>query len=414
MINTRDKKISVKSIGLVLMCFYIFFSYTAKDILISSKLNTYALYIFLVWGAFYTIIRSKSRGFSLTIYTTWYIWFFIASFFTMLYSPEFSLLSGESYLMIVSLGVTYVIQLAVSNKNDFKIFCWCYATSASVFVTILYFTGNLTATASNRLGGDIVGNANTFAGMLMVAVMYEFWLIVYEKEKKITKIILIAMILFNIYALVLSGGRKFFLIPFIFMYILLILKTNKRGKSQIIRYTVLTVAIVGITYYLIINIPQFYDIIGYRMQYLINSITGKGEVGGSLTVREVMRELAMTRWLESPLWGYGFDSFKYYARTTVGHFYYSHCNYTELLYNGGVLYFVIYYWIYYKLIKMFFNNKNEPLKYRAFAIATAICILIFDYGAVSYSLAIIQIMIAMAIKVLTFSEDKNVTQRRNV
>jgi O-antigen ligase len=159
------------------------------------------------------------------------------------------------------------------------------------------------------------------------------------------------------------------------------------------------------------NVPQFYELMGYRMQFVINSFVGRGEIGASAVAREMMRELAMTRWLESPLWGYGFDSFKYYAESTIGKFVYSHSNYTELLHNGGIIYFIIYYYIFYKLIKVFMRNKNKPEKYRAYALAVLICMLVFDYGAVSYSLARMHIMLALAFRVLTFSEDKPITER---
>lgn len=410
-INIRGLKLSLESMGMLSMCLYIFFSYVAQDIFFSSKYNSYTLYAFLAWGVLYTFVRSKWHGFKLTTYTLWYLLFIITSFITMFYSPEFSLLTGEFYLMLVSLCLTYVIQLVVVDKKDFESLCWIYVISALFFVGILYLTGNLTATASNRLGGDIVGNANTFAGMIMVAVIYGLWLIVYGSREFITKIFLFAMVVFNMYSLVLSGGRKYFLVPFVFLYILLIFRTDTRGKRKIIKYTIFSTAIAGIAYYLIMNVPQFYELMGYRMQFVINSFVGRGEIGASAVAREMMRELAMTRWLESPLWGYGFDSFKYYAESTIGKFVYSHSNYTELLHNGGIIYFIIYYYIFYKLIKVFMRNKNKPEKYRAYALAVLICMLVFDYGAVSYSLARMHIMLALAFRVLTFSEDKPITER---
>ena len=67
---------------------------------------------------------------------------------------------------------------------------------------------------------------------MMVAVMYTIWLLVFKAKRLITRTVLIVMIAVDFYALMLSAGRKFFVVPFIFLYILLISKRNKRGKKR--------------------------------------------------------------------------------------------------------------------------------------------------------------------------------------
>lgn len=396
-------KINATSVGLALMCIYIFFSYTAVDIIMPSVINSISLYVFIAYGALVAVLSAARGRFALPVYSAWYLVFMIISLMTMVYSPEKSIFSGEFYLMIVSFVLTFLIQLFVQTERTFELICWGYSVSAASLNLMLIFTGKMTADASNRLGGDIFGNSNTFATMMMVAVMYTIWLLIYHKNSLFVKGLLLGMIVLDYYALTLSAGRKFFVIPVVFFYILLLFKVDKNGRRHFIRSTMVFLALSLLLGYLIMTVPMFYDTIGYRMESLVKGTLGIEEHGASAAIRELMRHIAVERWLERPFWGYGFDSFKYYCAMVTGHYFYSHCNYTELLYNGGIIYFAVYYWIYGRIYKNVVCCKQGDLKYRAFAIAVCVSFLIFDYGAVSYSMAPLQIMLALSMRTVFFN-----------
>ena len=138
-----------------------------------------------------------------------------------------------------------------------------------------------------------------------------------------------------------------------------------------------------------------------------------GEEGdSSAEIRETIRNLAFDKWMEHPLFGYGFDSFKYLADKVVGHFYYSHCNYTELLYSGGIVYFLLFYWIYYKILRNAFCNKKIPVEYKAFSVATAVSLFVFDYGAVTYNSTSTLIMLMMAYTASNFARGATETNEQ--
>jgi len=404
--ENRPTGVNIFSIGTVLMYIYVFMSFTALDIVISSRWTTVTLYAFLTWGIFTALVIALKEGrFYFSAYSLWYFLFLIASLIIMLYSREKSLLTGQFYFMLVTLCLTYVIQMFINDENAFRKLCWAYSISSFALVAILFFTGNLKGTSQSRLGAEIMSGANVFATVMMVAVMFELWLVVYDAKKIGVRLILASMIAANMYSLILSAGRKFFVVPFIFLYILFLFKADKNGRKHIIRYTIFIILLLFIAYNLIMRVPVFYQALGYRMESYINALFGAGTGGDSAEIREKMRVLGLREWVKSPVWGYGFDSFKFYARYAVGRFFYSHCNYVELLYNGGILYFLLYYWIYLKIIMEAFLKKSAQLKYKAFAVAVAVGFLVFDYGAVSYSVTILHIMLAMAIKVLSFEKE---------
>jgi len=207
-----------------------------------------------------------------------------------------------------------------------------------------------------------------------------------------------AIVIFEMYSLVLSGGRKFFIVPFIFLYILLWFKEDKRGRRHIIFYTILFAALLFGVVWLIMNVPTLYNAIGVRMEGFVQNLMGEGGDSSS-AIRETIRHLAWDKWWDRVFFGYGFDSFKYLAEQEVGHFYYSHCNYTELLYSGGIFYLILYYGFYVALLWKALMRRHIAVPYRAFSVGVVLCFLVFDYGAVTYNgtLTVILLMLANSV-----------------
>ena len=214
------------------------------------------------------------------------------------------------------------------------------------------------------------------------------------------------------YGLALSAGRKFFVIPFVFMYVLLLVKQDKNGKKHMLKYTVAMITIVFIVYSLIMKVSVLYDAIGYRMEVLMKSVQGVSyTANNSVEIRPMLMKMAIDGWGKSPIWGHGFDSFKYLASYVLGKSWYSHCNYTEMLYNGGIIMFIFYNWIYLKLFVNILINKCVSIKYKSFAIAILICMLIYDYSAVNYEDTFAQMLIAVAFTCISLGEKEGIDKR---
>ena len=394
MIDARKQTRGKTTIGMLLLELYIFTSYVAQDILIPAKVNSFFLYLFLAGGVATFVLSSRVK---ISRFTVWYALFTLVSFLTLTYSPEPILPLGSSmYIVLVTLALTTFMQMFITDEAAYYRMMCVYAVSSAAFVFLLIVTGNLTTQSGIRLGQDIVGNANTFAMMMMVALMYEAWIFVYVKLKPIWRFLLLLGMALCMTALLMSGGRKYILVPIVFVYILLLLRRDRRGQRKIIIYTVIIAAVAGSLFYAMMKIPALYEVAGSRMIGLLNAVTGEGQVDTSTALRDKMRVLAISGWLERPLIGHGFDSYKYLNADVYGRFYYSHCNYTELLYNGGIITLAVYYWMPVSILRQAFLQKKIDLKYRAFAIAAVLSLLAFDYGAVDYNVTSIVIMFMMA------------------
>lgn len=399
--SNRRMVLSERSVGVALFCFYIFISSLANDMVLPSSIGSLTLYLFLGYSVLYILLNKKLK---INRIIKWMLVFIAFCVFTMLYSPEKGFLSdNEFYLLIVNFILILFLSQYDININDIKKISWANILSGGVLIFILFARGDLTGfSTSNRFGQDLFGNSNILANLLMKSALYAIWLLVYSENKIIHKMVLTLCLVASYYGMFLSGGRKFIIIPAIFLYILLIFKRDSHGRKHLVKYTGVVIAIVIAVYYLIMNVPAFYAVIGERMESLFSFIrTGHSISGKSAEIRATMIEIGFNKWMDSPIWGYGFDSFKYYNRLMTGHFYYSHNNYIELLYDLGIIGFAIYYWFYWKLFYVAWKGKNSYTpEIRAFVIGIVFSMLVFEYGAVNYTVTSTQIMLFFAYTLL--------------
>lgn len=399
MLQKNGKSQVLFRIGQIVMYIYILFSYIAQDFFISSKFLSVSLYAFLAISLIFLIVEGKINK-KVFVFFVWGVCFACLSMITLIYSPEVGVITPSMRLLLVAIVVSFCFHLFIKTKKDFYLLCWVYAVSSLACVISLIITGSFSGDVSSRLGSDEFGNANIFSNVMMMAVFFVWWLLVYGENKWYLKLLLVVIVIFDIYALAFAGGRTAFVTSFVFFFTLIFFKKDSNGKRRTFLNILLIVLILFVVYLLIMNVPVFYESIGIRFKEMIDSILGNGG-DNSTNIRNEMRRLAFEKFWERPFFGFGFDSFKYYAQYAVGHFFYSHCNFSELLYNGGLLYFVAYYWIYYKIIKSCYKTRRTtPTAYLAFSISAVISLCIRDYGAVSYTATPVYIISMLALAVL--------------
>lgn len=392
--NNRRKfgVIKFQTIGLLTFSLYVASTYLAQGVIFPTSYNTLFLYLFLAWGALNAIYTKTVK---IRTISFWMMMVMGYGLLTMLYSPNKQIVEGAFYFLIVNFVIALVLSQISFDKKSVLFLCWTYTLSAAVLTLMLIVTGNMTD-STGRLGNEAFGNANNLALLLMMGVMYAFYLLIFFADALWEKAVLAVCIALSYYAMFLSGGRKFIVVPIVFLYVLLMFKTDSAGRKHIIKYTIVIAGIVFILYQLIMNVPVFYDVIGYRMEGLFNLISGSGNVDASAEERSFMVQLGLRRWTERPLCGYGFDSFKYYNRAMTGNFYYAHNNYVELLYDLGLTGFVVYYSFYFKLLITGIVEKKIPVYARSFPVATVLAFLVYEVGAVNYSSAHAMIMVLLA------------------
>lgn len=370
---------------------YLFCSIMTDCNLIPAVYQQWSFYAFLLGTIVYFFVTQQLR---IDLYGIYYGIVLVTSALLMVIGNNHEWRTGTFYSMLICFILVFCIQFFIHDKDGVKAVAYCYVVASIVVVGMLMVSGRLSGTADNRLGQEAGGNANVFATTLMYAVIYGMWLFTKEKREWI-RLVLLIVIIADWYTMSLTGGRKYIIVPLIFLLVMYYENSEKsKGDNKLAKLMLIFIAIIAV-YFLIMRIPVLYNSVGIRMEGLFASITGRGKADMSAEIRKEMREIAIAGWLKSPLWGYGLDTFKYLCDEQLGLFCYSHCNYTEILYSGGIIYFCIYYSLPLYVLYQACIHRESKDGNRAFIIGAVLAVLAYDYGQVSYTMLHSQLFMAM-------------------
>ena len=372
----------IKQLGRCMLFLYTVASYVSYSDRVPTSLNSLTLFVLLGFGIINFAINNRFRTNNLH-----FIWYSVFTAFSFVWIVVLELYwpgaewASSLYQVAVVLGLSLSFSQFLESKKDIRMVCYAYMLGAVLLMGLLAMDNRLTE--DTRLGATITGNSNIFAGLYMMAAIMSIWMAINGKNIW-EKLLFWAGIIVIFYGLLLSGGRKYVLIPILVLYIMLLLRKDKRGRNHILLYTALIAALFGSLIWLMMSNKTLYQSVGYRMQNLFNMIEGEGEIGSSNEIRMNLINLAFTAGFESPIWGHGFDAFKNLGQRELQFYAYSHNNWTEMWYNYGIIGVVVYYWLYVKLVTGFWKYRNTAQDLASFGIAAIVSTFVFEYGAVTY------------------------------
>lgn len=186
----------------------------------------------------------------------------------------------------------------------------------------------------------------------------------------------------------LTGIRKAFVIPLVFVYVYLLIR-NRTDALKIIGVTVL---IAALTAFLLFVASKYFTTLGSRLMDLLNDMLSGAEAvssnGNSYEERMWLRQTAWQAFAENPVFGLGVGQFRSYSVAHGGPDLYAHNNFLELLANSGVAGFALYYGAIALMIRALWKglavDDGERSRFCAFGIAFMVSILVMEYGQVDY------------------------------
>lgn len=251
---------------------------------------------------------------------------------------------------------------------------------STAFVVVILSVGSIT---EGRLGGGTEINSN----MLAILCVYGFGLSMYlRKIGKLSQLSSWGRIAFYLLVILLTGSRKGLLM--VLLTLMVVRFTQER--RQLFKNLVIVGGSVAVFYILIMNVPVLYNIIGVRVEDLLATLAGEATEDASLEDRQRLVEIGLEYIKENPWIGYGYDCFKmisgigangYVRPGAVG--FYSHNNYIELLFGGGIIGFSLYYLpVLYLLGKLLAGLRKDPCV--PYLLAMLVSKLAMEYAYVSY------------------------------
>ncbi|GKX31760.1 hypothetical protein SH1V18_42400 [Vallitalea longa] len=347
-------------------------------------------------------IKYKKIYYDKSIYI--YFLFLVVVCASGIYGIRNDVFVGNIITLICCLVLLIIIPLIINTQQRLDIFMICiilFGFIMSIYsISLTDFNRLMEGTyyASNVLLKKI-GNRNAVAMLIGFSFNMSVYRLLYKKEYK-NIFCLVVMFL----AILLTGSRKgviFCVIPISLNLFIIILNTKKIKKK--IRYLIMFVFLFITTYYALFNIDFLYNNIGWRIDSIFKNIFfNEVSLEGSFNVRKTMIKLGLEYFKERPIFGHGIENFRYLYGWQSGHETYSHNNYIELLVDNGLVGFLLYYLFYISIIiKTNINRIKSKIKnekdYYVFCISLLLCMLIIDWGLISYKWYPNYLMLALAL-----------------
>ncbi len=247
-----------------------------------------------------------------------------------------------------------------------------------------------------RYGRDL-GNQNAVGMNIAISSIFCFYMIISKK-----KYLFATFFLVMIPSVLLTGSRKSLLFIIINIIIISYLK-NRKGLSKHLKFIVVSTCVLLISYYLVFNIPLFYQIIGVRIENTFAFLSGESTNEASINVRYGMTKVGLGFFLKRPITGYGIDNYRFLYSGT-----YSHNNFIELMVGVGAFGLLAYYMTHVVLVRdLLKTSKNRTLEIISFTfLAIIISYIILSPSIVYYDNKHFSILLALA-STICFCTNKN-------
>lgn len=343
-----EKTSFLQYIGFGVLCLF-FFMYTLGSLYGQGDAYLGIFYVAIAIAAVILIQDGRLLG----QYRRYYIWqgaFILFIIISTAYTTDPNPSSHVWVMFKILLKVT-TVAIICKNFEGVKKLMLCLAfVGLAVFIT-LYSRGLLAIT--ERLGYDIMGNANSLG--LMTAVFFTGAMSsFFETKTKVLKYLLLVAGLSDILLMILTGGRKFLLYSMVFVFSSLLVKGSVK-PARLFLVTLVMGLIVYIGAYFIMHNEYLYDAIGYRFAGL-----SEGEAEGVDDQSAIMlRGLEM--FYQKPILGWGVNAYTFSSGMGL----YAHSNYVELLADFGLVGTIIYYSNYIWCISVmwrFRKRRDEEFK----------------------------------------------------
>ena len=343
---------------------------------------TAAVFIFLV--AMKMLIEKRKVIFNRFLFI--YLFFIIICIISYFYAID----QVIALIMIRSLVLYFIFIVFLINyvdNYDKLITLLHYFIYAGLFAAI-YLLINSEIYNMQRLGG-LLGNINMIGIIIGISALFSIYFILFQKRYLYLLPAIICVVM------VLTTGSRVALVLVFLSSLLLFYFNSKNSFKGRIKSIILGILLLFLFYYLLFNVPYFYQIAGHRVENISKFIRAEQVDEGSIIERTYMFKYGLELFKASPLIGYGIDNYRILLGKDIGEITYAHNNYIELLVGLGILGAIIYYSMYANAVICLFKSKNN-LNLRYLFLTFLLSVLITDFASVTYYSKHIYIVLAMS------------------
>lgn len=282
----------------------------------------------------------SSKKIKLNIPVLFYIYFIFMLLLSLFWTVNFNN-SFIHTIFVCLICVTIILFYFIINDSLEKIEKFIYTiVIASILVNFRNFYFLVNDGINLRFGG-VADHPNGLALMSSTfAVINIVYLLLYKVSLN-KKIIILFSLLLSLFFLIISGSRGS-IISFVIFVFLACFSFSRIMNFKFILISILTIffTILNISYIIeqpfvqrIILLPQALGIDVFEYTPISNEYRFAAEDS-----RIVLANIAITKFLENPLTGYGINSFRYFSEYN-----YTHNNFLEILFSLGFFGVILFY-----------------------------------------------------------------------
>jgi O-antigen ligase len=372
------KKNSYKLNGLVLSVLLVVFIssliiFDLEGNVIFSNLSNVLLWSFFLLSTF--IRREKSSGQN-QIFNT-YLIFAIFSLLSVLWAYDVNLVLDYSTRIIVILINLYVLFILLSKYNltDSILIGVIIGSFYNYLISLNFIVPNYEIYEFGRFIGS-VGNPNKLSKIMTISIFSSIMLLITKERIFIFKWGLILNVFLALFVIFMTASKQAIILAPI-----LILFSINYGKGKIKNILLIAVFIIGLYKVATDFLPnvEFLEIFKkfeYRIVSFYVTIYGTSS-GASTSEREYLLFRGIEIFSERPIFGAGMNNFRFFELK------YAHNNYIELLVGVGLIGTIIFYRLYFVVIKKII--KMRALKIKSILYTMVLVLLLMDLITVTYT-----------------------------
>ena len=379
----------------ILECFFLLvytFSLPSFSARRPFNIISYVFMVLLIISTVLITLLNKTISFKLhfLVIPIFVVWIFIG---TLLFSHNYRG-ALTLFLLSVSMFTFYFSFKAISNFKLIFYILILSILSFSLYFIAIYWKSIINfqsyANGGFRLG-DHFDNVNHIGTYFFLGFSLTLYFLLFGSFKE--KFIFIIGILFLLLGMT-TGSREFVVNVLLIIAIMLFFKFKK--KKWIYLLTLIGVAILIIV---LINLP-FMSTIKTRFDKMVIALLGGGGEG-STTTRLMWQIYGITLGSQNIIPGYGFYGFGFASGTGT----YSHANYSEIICNGGLLGFILFYGY---LVYVFYKTCQWNNPYKNFSATLSLTFILSSPISIYYSTKETYLFIGLMIAIMdtTFKDQE--------
>ena len=306
--------------------------------------------------AYYFIQTRFHLSFKYSIYVGYTLTFVAFCYLSCLWATNISytLQYSEHILKsIFGMLVTYVVLYKRKDRVDIMLKAMMWGGYIVMFYSVYSYgiSGIIDILSESRRITNEFINANTLAMSLAYTAVIHVYYAVKNKKWTVWHLLLIPALAM----LAASGSRKGIIVLTVGVIGIYVLNEYKKPNHKYLFLKILVIPIIGIVgLYCLLQIPMF-SFLNMRIGNMIRSFMGATDVDQSLLSRTNFIEVGWNIFLKHPILGVGINNAKLYNYQEV----YLHNNFVEMLSNGGIVGFLLYYLLYIYLFWQCFRKRKQ-------------------------------------------------------